>query len=93
MRLRNFALAILLAALLLVTASPATAAVLDGRVSSLAAGESWTSRTTPVDKPSSSVTYGKGLFVAFSCTGSGNRVMTSPDGITWNSRLSPVNNN
>jgi adhesin/invasin len=29
------------------------------------------------------VTYGNGLFVAVASTGAGNRVMTSPDGITW----------
>ena len=28
------------------------------------------------------MTYGNGLFVAVSISGSGNRVMTSPDGIT-----------
>lgn len=30
-----------------------------------------------------SVTYGNGLFVAVAGSGTGNRVMTSPDGITW----------
>ena len=39
-----------------------------------------------------SVTYGNGLFVAVSNTGSGNRVMTSPDGITWTSRSSAADN-
>ena len=35
----------------------------------------------------SSVTYGNGLFVAVAFSGSGtNRVMTSPDGVTWTAR-------
>lgn len=37
-----------------------------------------------------SVTYGNGLFVAVSRVGT-QRVMTSPDGITWASRTTPVN--
>jgi hypothetical protein len=38
------------------------------------------------------VTYGGGLFVAVAATGSGNRVMTSPDGIVWTSRASAADN-
>jgi len=38
------------------------------------------------------VTYGNGLFVAVAQSGTGNRVMTSPDGITWTSRTNPVDN-
>jgi predicted RecA/RadA family phage recombinase len=38
------------------------------------------------------VAYGNGLFVAVSTTGIGNRVMTSPDGITWTSRTSAADN-
>jgi hypothetical protein len=34
------------------------------------------------------VTYGNGTFVAVAASGTGNRVMTSPDGITWTSRAS-----
>jgi hypothetical protein len=37
------------------------------------------------------VVYGNGLFVAVAQTGTGNRVMTSPDGITWTSRTTPMN--
>jgi hypothetical protein len=37
-----------------------------------------------------SVTYGNGLFVAIAQTGTGNRVMTSPDGITWTQRSTPT---
>ena len=44
-----------------------------------------------------SVTYGTpngvGLFVAVSTSGTGNRVMTSPDGFTWTSRTSAADNN
>ena len=37
----------------------------------------WTSRTSATDNNWVSVTYGNGLFVAVSYTGTGNRVMTS----------------
>jgi hypothetical protein len=40
-----------------------------------------------------SIVYGNGLFVATSLTGTGNRVMTSPDGITWTIRTSAADNN
>jgi hypothetical protein len=33
------------------------------------------------------------LFVAVAFSGSGNRVMTSPDGISWTSRSSAADNN
>lgn len=39
-----------------------------------------------------SVGYGNGVFVAVSSTGSGDRVMTSPDGVTWTSRTSAADN-
>jgi hypothetical protein len=40
------------------------------------------------------VTYGGGIFVAVagSATGPGNRVMTSPDGVTWTTRASTADN-
>jgi len=38
------------------------------------------------------VTYGNGLFVAVSYSGTGNRVMTSLDGITWTIRASAADN-
>ena len=46
------------------------------------------------DKEWWDVTFGNGLFVAVggATSGSGNRVMTSPDGITWTSRTSAANN-
>ena len=58
-----------------------------------ATGETWTARASAVDNSWASVTYGGGLFVAVSWTGTGNRVMTSPDGITWTARVSAVDNN
>ena len=38
------------------------------------------------------MTFGNGLFVAVSNDGSGNRVMTSPNGITWTSQTSAADN-
>jgi hypothetical protein len=52
------------------------------------AGINWTSRTSVANNPWISVTYGNGLFVAVASLGTGNRVMTSPDGFTWTSRTS-----
>ena len=56
------------------------------------AGEVWTSRASAVNNQWLSVTYGNGLFVAVAGDGTGNRVMTSPDGITWTSRTSAADN-
>ena len=53
----------------------------------------WTIRTSPADNNWFSVCYGNGLFVAVAYSGTGNRVMTSPDGITWTIRTSPADNN
>ena len=48
----------------------------------------WTIRSSAADNGWRSVTYGNGLFVAVANSGTGNRVMTSPDGITWTTRTS-----
>lgn len=48
----------------------------------------WTPRTSAANNGWAGVTYGNGLFVAVSRDGTGNRVMTSPDGITWTTRTS-----
>jgi gliding motility-associated-like protein len=48
----------------------------------------WTSRASAADNEWTSVTYGNGVFVAVASTGTGNRVMTSPDGITWTAKTS-----
>jgi len=52
------------------------------------AGIAWTSRTA--NNGGLGIAYGNGLFVAVLNIGSGDRVMTSPDGITWTSRTSYV---
>ena len=49
-------------------------------------------RTSAADNNWYSVTYGDGLFVAVAYSREGNRVMTSPDGITWTSRASAADN-
>ena len=58
----------------------------------VAGGTTWTSRTSAANNYWRSVTYGNGLFVAVSNNGTGNRVMTSPDGITWTSRTPGTDN-
>ena len=52
----------------------------------------WTSRISAADLTWRGIAYGNGVFVAVANSGSGNRVMTSPDGITWTIRQS-VNDN
>jgi hypothetical protein len=54
-------------------------------------GTSWTSRTSPTTNWWFPVTYGNGLFVSTASVGSGNYVMTSPDGITWTQRAASSN--
>jgi hypothetical protein len=54
--------------------------------------DSWTIRTSAANNGWHSVTYGNGLFVAVAYSGTGNRVMTSPDGITWTIRTSAADN-
>jgi hypothetical protein len=67
--------------------------ILMGSSSAHASGATvWTSRTSANDNTWRSVTYGNGLFVTVSGSGSGNRVMTSPDGKTWTRRTSAVDN-
>lgn len=51
-------------------------------------GEVWTTRASASDNDWRSITYGNGLYVAVASSGTGNRVMTSPDGINWTSRNS-----
>jgi hypothetical protein len=54
----------------------------------------WTSRTSAADNGWRSIVWSPelSLFVAVSDTGTGNRVMTSPDGIIWTTRTSAANN-
>jgi hypothetical protein len=51
-------------------------------------GIDWTERTSANDYSWEGMTYGAGLFVAVAADGATNRVMTSPDGITWTARTS-----
>jgi hypothetical protein len=46
-------------------------------------GNEWTLRESPVTTDWRSVTYGNRTWVAVGNSGSGNRVMTSPDGVNW----------
>jgi hypothetical protein len=63
--------------------------------SSVQAVSTWTTRTTPVNNEWRSVCWSPelGIFVAVAeIVGTGNRVMTSPDGITWTIRTSAADN-
>jgi len=53
----------------------------------------WTTQTSAANNSWNSVAYGNGLFVAVSSSGTGNRVMTSPDGINWTLQTSAADNN
>ncbi len=55
---------------------------------SIQPGISWTSESTPVANNWQGITYGNGLFVTVANSGTGNRVMTSPDGENWTARAS-----
>ena len=56
-------------------------------------GTEWTTRTSIADNSWNDVTYGNGIFVAVASSGTGNRVMTSTDGINWTARTSAADNN
>jgi len=55
---------------------------------------SWFARTSAANNGWSSVCWSPqlSLFVAVATSGTGNRVMTSPDGITWTARTSAADN-
>ena len=55
----------------------------------------WTRRNTGSDRNWRSVCWSPelGLFCAVANTGTGNRVVTSPDGTTWTSQTTPADNN
>ena len=55
-------------------------------------GTIWRIRTSAANNNWYSVCYGNGLFVAVAISGSGNRVMTSPDGINWTICTSAADN-
>ena len=54
----------------------------------------WTTRVSAADNQWYSITWAPELsiFAAVAATGTGNRVMTSPDGITWTARTSAADN-
>src|SRR6185503_4001138 len=54
----------------------------------------WTIRTSAADNQWFSIAWSPqlGLFATISNNGTGNRVMTSPDGINWTIRTTPDNN-
>ena len=54
----------------------------------------WTTRTTPTNNSWRSICWSPelGMFCAVSATGTGNRVMTSSDGIIWTTRASAADN-
>ena len=49
----------------------------------------WTGRTAAEANPWNSIAFGNGRFVAVADTGA-NRVMTSPNGVTWTARIAPL---
>ena len=53
----------------------------------------WTLQTSASDNDWQSVAYGNNIFVAVASSGTNNKVMTSPDGITWTSRSSALDTN
>ena len=57
-------------------------------------GGEWTSRTSAADNYWQGIAWAPslGLFAAVSGSGSGNRVMTSSDGVNWTSRTSAADN-
>jgi len=55
----------------------------------------WIDRSTPTAATVNrwrAVAYGAGVFVAVSDSGTGNRAMTSADGVTWTARTTPADN-
>lgn len=52
----------------------------------------WILRDASINNNWQSVTFGNGLFVAVANSGSGDRIMTSPDGINWTTRVSAADN-
>ena len=67
---------------------------LDPYSSGVKSVSTWNTRASSVDNQWLGIVWAAelGLFVAVATTGTGNRVMTSPDGITWTTRVSAVDN-
>lgn len=55
-------------------------------------GINWDPQDSDVNAAWKNITYGEGLYVAVAFGGSNERVMTSPDGIEWTKRTSPISN-
>lgn len=57
-------------------------------------GTKWIGVTAAAESTNgwNSVCFGNGLFVSVAISGTGNRAMTSPDGITWTVRTTPADN-
>ena len=55
-------------------------------------GATWTIAVSAADNLWSGITWANGLFVAVAQSGTGNRVMTSPDAATWTIRTSAADN-
>jgi uncharacterized delta-60 repeat protein len=66
----------------------------DGKImiSVTGSANTWIPYDTGLNKTWKSVTYGKGIFVAVGSSGDDSRVMTSPNGVIWTLRESPLNN-
>jgi hypothetical protein len=75
---------------LVVGGSTTVAGTLTASGDLVTAGASWTTRPAAVDTLSwQGIAYGNGLFVATAINGTGNGIMTSPDGINWTTRIPP----
>ena len=58
-------------------------------------GQGWLNSTTPADRDWTALSWSPELarFCAVAATGTGNRVMTSEDGVAWTQRVSAADNN
>jgi hypothetical protein len=65
--------------------------VLTSFINTSSDGINWTARTPSENMNFRDISYGNGLFVAVAFSGT-NKIMTSPDGITWTSRSISVAN-
>lgn len=67
---------------------------LTSSASAIRAVSLWTTGSAPNTNTWNSICWSSdlGLFAAVSSSGTGNRVATSPDGITWTPRISPADN-
>ena len=61
----------------------------------MALDDSWVTQSNPVDSNWASVAWSPelSLFCAVAQSGTGDRIMTSPDGINWTARTTPADNN